>query len=736
MPELLLEIFSEEIPARMQSRAADDLSALILAGLKQAGLVVDGARSFATPRRLTLHVSDVPAKSPTITEERRGPRVGAPQKALEGFMRSAGLDSLDQAEVVSDAKKGDFYVVRIERKGELADAILAQVVPDVVRKFPWPKSMRWSGGRLRWVRPIHSILCVLDGKVVPFSVDGIQSGTRTVGHRFMGPDAFDVAGFDDYSAKLKRGKVLLEADARARKIDQQAQTLAAAEGLELVADNALLRENAGLVEWPTVMLGTFDESFLDVPSEVLITSMKAHQKCFSLKDPATGKLANKFMLVSNLEARDKGKAIVKGNERVIRARLSDAKFFWDHDLATPLEDMVPRLSNVTFHDKLGTQGERVERIVDLAGRIAEQIGGDVANAKRAALLAIADLVSEMVGEFPELQGLMGRYYASAQGEPGEVAQAIEEHYLPQGPSDPVPTAPVSIAVSLADKLNTLVGFWAIDEKPTGSKDPFALRRAALGVVRTLVENEIQLPLFRIIRTMAQTTVQDFRDHSHEKISEVLFNLPDDVRETPEFVALGERVSFESVFGEDYSSQFTRAIAITDDLLSFLADRIKVYLRDKGARHDLIDAVFSLGGQDDVLLLVMRVEALGRFLDTDDGSNLLTGVKRAQNILRIEEKKDGRSYGDMYEKNMLKAKEEKSLAKAIEHTTSVAGKAIERDDFETAMTALAELRVPVDAFFDNVTVNIDDPSLRQNRLQLLSKIRDVTLQVADFTRIAG
>ncbi|MCP4937403.1 MAG: glycine--tRNA ligase subunit beta, partial [bacterium] len=681
--------------------------------------------SHSGPRRLTLIIKDVADKSPDISQERKGPRVGAPEQALAGFLRGAGLDSIDQCEIVSD-KKGEFYLAKIEKKGSAADEILAQSVKDAILKMPWPKSMRWGNGSLRWVRPLHSILCLLDGKVIDLEVEGIKSANTTVGHRFMAPKALKVGGFADYESSLIAAFVMTNAKAREQAILDQAQKLAKKAKLELVEDAGLLSETAGLNEWPTVLMGDFDKSFLDVPSEVLITSMKKHQKCFSLKDPKTGKLANKFLLVSNMIATDKGKAITHGNERVIRARLSDAVFFWEQDKKVPLEEMAAKLNDIIFHDKLGSQGERVLRMATLARELACVVGADPDESERAAKLCKADLVSEMVGEFANLQGLMGRYYAEQQGESKAVAAACEEHYRPQGPSDEIPTEPISVAVALADKLDILTGFWASDEKPTGSKDPFALRRAALGVIRIVMENEIRLNLIPLIteKLMAKDTRYTNEGYeggvSTETFLEYVFSLSGG--------GYGDGTGNEAV--KEHSAE------IATDLLSFFADRLKVYLKDKGARHDLIDAVFSLGGQDDLLMIVKRVEALGSFLETDDGADLLAGIKRAVNILRIEEKKDKQSYQNDPDKGLLSQKEEKDLFAAIEKMDKAATMALAKEDFVAAMSALAALKSPVDAFFDKVTVNADEPKVRHNRLALLAQIRTATTKIADFSKIEG
>ncbi len=682
MPDLLLEFFSEEIPARMQARAADDLKKMVTDRLVAAGLTYEGAKAFATPRRLALTVQGVPSRAPDLKEERKGPKVGAPEQAIAGFLRAAGLTSIDQATVQAD-KKGDFYVAITEKEGKPALDLLAVMIPEIVRGFPWPKSMRWGAqsakaGSLSWVRPLHSIVATFGPEteepvVVPFDIDGIAGGDVTRGHRFLSPGEIQVRRFDDYVAKLESAKVVLDATRRMDIIRADAKNAAFAQGYELVEDEGLLAEVAGLVEWPVVLMGEFDKSFLAIPGEVIRSTIRTNQKCFVLRDPQTAKLVNKFILVANIEASDGGKAIVAGNERVIRARLSDAKFFYETDLKTPLEARLPKFSQIVFHEKLGTQEERIARIVALAGQLAPLVGADVAKAERAAQLCKADLLTEVVGEFPELQGLMGKYYAEAQNEDEAVAHACEDHYRPKGPDDLVPADPVSIAVALADKIDTLVGFWAIDEKPTGSKDPYALRRAALGVIRIIIDNQLRLSLNKIAKP---------------------------------------------------------------ELLAFFADRLKVQLREQGARHDLVDAVFALEGQDDLLMVVRRVEALGKFLDSDDGKNLLAGVKRASNILRIEEKKDGKSYNGAVDGKLLDAAEEKALASAVATAKSEASAAVAKEDFAAAMTALAKLRPFVDAFFDKVTVNADDKEVRANRLTLLNEIREATRAVADFSKIEG
>jgi glycyl-tRNA synthetase beta chain len=695
MPDLLLELFSEEIPARMQRKAAENLKSLVTNALVEAGLPYEGAKAFATPRRLALHVAGVPVGSASTREERKGPRVGAPDRAVEGFLRGAGLTSIEDATIQSDPKKGDFYVAVIEKPGRSAIDIIADFMPGILRGFPWPKSMKWGTSSTRWVRPLHSILATFgpeteEPDVVPFEFDGIQSGKTTRGHRFLANTTFDVRRFDDYAVELEKHKVVLDADRRKNMILNDAKDRALALGLELVEDPGLLEEVAGLVEWPVVLTGSFDEDFLEIPDECIQLTIRVNQKCFVLKDPKTGRLANKLVLVSNIVADDGGKMIVAGNEKVIRARLSDARFFWDADLKTKLSDNLPKLDVVKFHEKLGSVGERVKRLVSLSGELAPIVGADEQKAKRAAELAKADLVSNMVFEFPELQGLMGRYYAAAQGEDASVATAIEEHYKPQGPSDSVPTDPVAISVALAEKLDLLSGFWAIDEKPTGSKDPYALRRAALGVIRIILENNLRIRLGDAIQLSSKMQAVD------------ISNLE----------------------------------ALSADLLSFFGDRLKVHLKDEGARHDLIDAVFALDGQDDLLMVVKRVEALGTFISSDDGANLLAGYKRAVNILKAEEKKGGSEITGKPLADHFKEQAEIDLAAAIDTARAEAVEAVDNENFEGAMEALSKLRAPVDKFFEDILVNAEDPTLRMNRLQLLAEIRDATHVVADFSKVAG
>jgi glycyl-tRNA synthetase beta chain len=743
MPDLLFELFSEEIPARMQAKAADDLRRMVTDKLVAEGLVYEGAKAFATPRRLTLTVHGIPARQSDLKEERRGPRVGGPEAAIAGFLKATGLASLDEAKIQRDPKKGDFYVALIEKPGRATLDVLADMLPVIIRTFAWPKSMRWGErsarpGALQWVRPLHSIVATFgmeteEPDVVKFAVDGIEAGQTTYGHRFMAPAPISVRRFEDYQAKLQAAKVVLEPQGRKDIISADAKQLAFAQGFELVEDQVLLDEVAGLVEWPVVLMGSFDREFLSIPGEVVRATIRNNQKCFVVSDRKTGKLTNKFILTSNIEASDGGKAIVAGNERVIRARLSDAKFFCETDLKTRLEDRLPKFDQIVFHEKLGTQGERIARIERLAAEIAPLVGADVEKAKRAARLAKADLLTEVVGEFPELQGLMGKYYALAQGEDASIAAASEEHYKPQGPADRVPTDPVSIAVALADKIDTLAGFWAIDEKPTGSKDPYALRRAALGVIRTVLDNNLRIKLSSLLVSPVMRVLDKHvfltNAEQHSTMRSQLWHAP--ASHEAALAILSKLLDFGVNPKWLVEEKLAKPIL---ELLSFFADRLKVQLREQGARHDLVDAVFALEGQDDLLMVVRRVEALGRFLDTDDGKNLLAGAKRAANILRIEEKKDGKTYDGVPDPSLYSLDEEKTLAKAIDQVKAEASAAVAKEDFAGAMSAMAKLRPAVDAFFDKVKVNDDNPQVRENRLRLLNEIRAATWGVADFSKI--
>ena len=788
MPDLLLELLSEEIPARMQADAAAHLKKAVTDALVAKGCLYEGARTVVTPRRIALSVHGLPAASPDVREERKGPRVGAPEAAIQGFLKSAGLASIDEATIQSDPKKGDSYIAVINRPGRPTPEVIAEIVPEIIRAFPWPKSMRWgeasvSTASLRWVRPLQSILCTFgpeteDPEVIPFAVDGIVSGDTTRGHRFMAPATFRVRRMDDYLTSLEKAYVVADPEERKRRILADARNLCFAQGLELVEDEGLANEVAGLVEWPVVLMGAFEEAFLAIPDEVIRATIRANQKCFVVRDPKTGRLANRFVLTANLEASDGGATIIAGNERVIRARLSDALYFWETDqkplpdfetaAEKPLDQRMAKLRalNVVFHEKLGTQGERVERIKALARHIAPLVGSDPDLAGRAAELAKADLMTEVVGEFPEVQGLMGRKYALLQGEHESVAAAIEDHYKPQGPSDRVPTDRVAVAVALADKLDTLVGFWAIDEKPTGSKDPFALRRAALGVIRLVLENGLNLPILPATHAAIQELAQ--REFAQMQKIHEFSGSPSEQREfldhhgipmirgfSPETGVTSQVSGFPSFFKFTWFSQsiFSKAVQLfpiwskeytppqkDHDLLSFFHDRLKVLLRDQGQRHDLVDAVLASGeGNDDLLLVVRRVEALAALLGTEDGKNLLAGTKRAMNILRIEEKKDGRSFDGAPDAALVHEKgepEERALYNLLQSAAAHARDHVGREDYAGAMKALAELRPAVDAFFDKVTVNAEDPALRENRLKILNQLRAATATVADFSKIEG
>ncbi|NOD33810.1 MULTISPECIES: glycine--tRNA ligase subunit beta [unclassified Ruegeria] len=739
MPDLLIELFSEEIPARMQTRAGEDLKKRITDGLVEGGLTYAGAAALTTPRRLTLAVEGLLAESPTIREERKGPKVGAPDKAIEGFLRGAGL-TRDQLEE-RDTPKGAVYFATIEKAGRPAADIVAEVLETTIRNFPWPKSMRWGNGPLRWVRPLHSILCILNdeagAQVVPLEVEGITSGDTTAGHRFMAPNRFSVSSFDDYAAQLKRAFVVLSPDERAEHIWNDAQNMAFAAGLEVVEDRGLLAEVAGLVEWPVVLMGQIDDEFLDLPPEVLQTSMKEHQKFFSVKNPKTGRI-ERFITVANRETADNGATILAGNQKVLSARLADAKFFWENDLRVAKSDIAQwtrALENVTFHNKLGTQAERIDRIAALARELAPVTGADTDQAEKAARLAKADLSSEMVYEFPELQGLMGRYYIEAAGEDAAVAAVAQEHYSPLGPSDDVPTAPPSVTVALADKLDTLTGFWAIDEKPTGSKDPFALRRAALGIIRLVLDNNLRLHLDRYFDSQL---VRAESASNNALRSESINDLLDEIAEHGVFGAAFQ--TFKEKLGElpnsDFLSLEKKIPDTSDDLLSFFHDRLKVFLRDEGIRHDIIDACIAMDGNDDLNLLVKRACALNAVIATEDGENLVQGFKRANNILTQAEEKDGVEYSYGADVKFAETDSEKALFAALDQAQAQIEPALKAEDFPTAMAAMAALRGPVDAFFEDVQVNTDNDIVRRNRLNLLSQIRQVCSSVADLTRIEG
>ncbi|MDE2265428.1 MAG: glycine--tRNA ligase subunit beta [Alphaproteobacteria bacterium] len=751
MPDLLLELFSEEIPARMQAQASKDLERLVVGALSDRGLLFEGAKTFAGPRRLTLTVHGLPAKQPDVSEEKKGPRVGAPEKAIEGFLRSAGV-TLEQCETRDDGK-GAFYVAVIARKGRETAEVLAETLPECFAKLPWPKSMRFPGSPVRWVRPLHSILCIFDGEVVPFEFAGVKSGNTTRGHRFLSQGVIEVRRFDDYVKKLRDAHVVLDAEERKEIILNAAKQQAFALGLELIEDAGLLEEVAGLAEWPVVLIGHIEDQFMDVPPEILQTSMRTHQKYFSLRAPHDGspnahlklvpaqtgvQLANRFVVVSNMVTADGGREIVAGNERVLRARLSDAKFFWDQDRKTKLVDRVEALKDIVFHAKTGTMLDRVDRVTFVAMVLTELLGTDFEKAKRAARLCKADLTTGVVGEFPELQGVMGRYYALHDREEPEVAEAIRDHYKPMGPSDQVPSAPIAVTIALADKIDSLVTLWRAGEKPTGSKDPFALRRAALGIIRIILENKLRVVLTLPILTaigaakpreeLAWERRLSDAFSSHALLKGIADDLLTAARRHRDMENEIERGSIDG-----FSKTDEKAIS---EVLEFLADRLKVALKEKGTRHDLIDAVFSLGHEDDLVRLVARVEALQLFLASDDGANLLVAYRRAANILKAEEKKDKTAYGGEPDPEALSLPEEKALFVELATAAELVRAEIERERFVDAMGVMSRLRKPVDAFFDKVTVNDKDPALRRNRLLLLSRLRATLHVVADFSKIEG
>ncbi len=751
MPDLLIELFSEEIPARMQRRAADDLKAKMTNGLVEAGLTYAHAQAFSTPRRLTLALEGLLGESPTVTEERKGPRVDAPEKAIEGFLRGAGVSREDLE--IRDEKKGQVYFAKITKPGRPAAEIVAEVLEDTVRNFPWPKSMRWGAGSLRWVRPLHSILCILtddagEATVVDFDIDGIKAGNTTQGHRFMGKGRFAVSGFEDYQAKLKRDFVILDPQERADHIWQDATNQAFAAGLEVVEDKGLLAEVSGLVEWPVVLMGEIGEEFLELPAEVLQTSMKEHQKFFSVKNPKTGRI-ERFVTVANIETADHGATILAGNQKVLSARLSDAKFFWQNDLREAKAGMqawIDQLDNVTFERQLGTQAARISRIAALAREIAPKVGADADLAEQAARVAKADLSSEMVYEFPELQGLMGRYYAEAAGLPAEVAAACEEHYSPLGPSDAVPEAPVSLTVALADKIDTLTGFWAINQRPTGSKDPFALRRAALGVIRIVLDNGLRVHLDRFIDSqLLRHKISLNRRKASEGEIDTLEEVLDQIGEFgvfgAAFRAVIDKIKDRDGAPDTSDGSLLRTVGdlvpdLSTDLLAFFHDRLKVYLRDQGLKHDVIDACLMLDGGDDLWLIATRAKALSEILATEDGENLVQGFKRANNILTQAEEKDGVEYSFGPDVKYAEVPEEKDLFAALDAAEADIAKANKAEDFTAAMEAMAKLRAPIDAFFEAVQVNTDKDIVRRNRLNLLGKIRDICLQAADLTKLEG
>jgi len=690
MAELLLELFSEEIPARMQAKAGEDIVRLVGDALKAEGLPATSIKSYVGPRRVALVADGIPTAQPDVNDERKGPAVGAAEQAIAGFLKATGLASIDQAEV-RDLPKGKFYFAVIKRAGRPTAVVLKEIIEKALSQLPWPKSMRWADNPARWVRPLHRIVCVFDGAVVKVNFASVAAGDTTFGHRFLAPAEIKVANFADYKAKLKQAFVMIDPAERSATIAENLAQAAKKENLNVTDDPGLLAEVTGLVEWPMPLLGTIDARFMDVPPEVLTSAMRKHQKYFALAT-ADGKFSNRFGVIANMVNADKGAVVVAGNERVLRARLSDAKFFWDQDRQKKLETRLPKLDERVFQAKLGTMRAKVERIAKLTAALSPHISGaDVTSVTRAAYLCKADLSTDMVGEFPDLQGLMGRYYALHDKESAVVADAIAEHYSPLGPNDACPTKPVSIAVSLADKLDTLAGFFAIDEKPTGSKDPFALRRAALGVIRVILENKLRLPLRKVFADAV--------------------------------------TGYGSVVSADPAK-------VANELLDFFADRLKVYLKDRGVRHDLVAAVFALGDEDDLVRLIARVDALAAFLSTDDGANLLVAYRRAANIVRIEEKKDGVSYtGDIAGKD-LGADEASSLLAALEKAEPAVAAALGMDDFKGAMAALAQLRQPVDKLFEKVTINADDKGQRIARLRLLARIGAAMGRVADFGLIEG
>jgi glycyl-tRNA synthetase beta chain len=737
MADLLLELFSEEIPARMQPQAAKDLERLVVGALSDRGLLFEGAKAFAGPRRLTLAIAGLPAKQPDVSEELKGPKVDAPQAALDGFLRKTGLTK-DQLKI-DKTPKGDVYLAVIERAGRATAEVLAEILPQCFAKLPWPKSMRFPGSPVRWVRPLHGIVCTFDGEVVPFEFAGVTSGNTTWGHRFLSSGPIEVRRYDDYVEKLHKAHVILDAEQRKAIIFEAVKSAAFVHGLEMIPDEGLLDEVAGLAEWPVVLVGAIQNEFMDVPPEILQTSMRTHQKYFSLRDPKTGKMANRFALVANMIADNGGKEIIAGNERVLRARLSDAKFFWDQDRKRTLESRADDLKPILFHAKLGTQYERVERIVALAGDIAAKIGADVEKAKRAALLCKADLTTGVVGEFPELQGVMGRYYALHDDEDAEVADAVRDHYKPVGPSDAIPTSKVSIAVGLADKLDQLAGFFAVNEKPTGSSDPFALRRAALGGIRLVLGNSSRIEFNNLLTAIRGRNLNITRTQSSSNTTGIDYRI--EAFWSNELIAVEaeshERRLEKNIWQakeREFEASVSRRVVV--DVLDFFADRLKIALREKGTRHDLIDAVFSLGNEDDLVRLVARVEALQSFLKTDEGANLLAGYKRATNILKAEEKKDKTTFDGEPDAGLLVLPEEKALGEALASASKSIADDVASEKFVEAMGVMAKLRAPVDAFFDQVIVNDKDAKLRENRLKLLARLRATLHQVADFSKVEG
>ena len=733
MAEFLFEILSEEIPARMQVRAGADLSKALTAGLEKAGLSVDDVKVLTGPRRLTF-VADLPLRSPDVSEERKGPRVGSPERALEGFMKAAGLSDISEAEIRTDPKKGEFYVAVMESAGRNTDAIIQELIPEVMSNFPWPKSMKSGGSSFRWVRPLRGMIVLFGGAVVDVTVGGIESGNTTFGHRRHGAGPFVISSFKDYQKTLEgKGHVRLSHEDRKAIIKEKASDLCTAQGLELVEDEGLLNEVAGLTEWPVVLLGDMDEGFVELPDEVIRLTLKSHQKTFTVRDPKTGNLAAHFIIVANQIAPDGGEAIKAGNGKVISARLSDAVFFQTEDAKKKLIDYYDKLDTVVFHKKLGTIRDKAERVAALARELAPKVGADADKAEQAAKLAKCDLVTQTVIEATSLQGQIGRLMYEREGGDAAIATAIEEHYKPQGPSDSVPTEPVAIAVALADKLDTLVGFWAIDEKPTGSKDPFALRRAALGVVRIILENDVRISLLPQTGSALHKVIIDVKEREVTPDINELNRLRKAFQKHMVYIekVLADDIHKSSPPGtsEDDIHEF---IEIHDNLLAFILDRLKVYLRDKGIRHDIIDAGLT-EGQDDLVAIVNRVTALQSFLETDDGENLLAGYKRAANILKAEAKKGELPKGDA---NRPKEEHGAALFDALNLAKPAISEAVGQEDYVNALTSLAELRIPIDAFFTHAQIITNDTAVRENNLRLLGMISDTSRQIADFEAVQG
>ena len=738
MTDFLLELRSEEIPARMQAKAREDLARLFAAELSKAGLSAAMLTTYATPRRLALIARDLPEATEAVSEEVKGPRASAPPQALEGFLRKTGLAREQLVE-----RDGVLFAIT-ERPGRATAAVLAETIPAIVRAFPWPKSMRWgdaslSTESLRWVRPLHGIVALFGEDVIATEIAGIGSGATTYGHRFHHPGPITIGSANDYVEKLRACHVLVDQDERAAIIRTRATSLAAEAGLELVEDEGLVAENAGLTEWPVPLLGRFDADYLSVPPEVIQLTARVNQKYFVCRDASTGALANAFVCTANIEASDGGAKIVEGNRKVLAARLSDARFFYDTDLKVPLADQTAKLERIVFHEKLGSVADKVDRVAQLARWLVEQgvVGTpDLADrAERAARLAKADLVTGMVGEFPELQGLIGGYYAAAQGEDAAVAEAVRDHYKPVGQGDDVPTAPVTVAVALADKLDTIATFFAIDEKPTGSKDPFALRRAALGIIRLIQQNGLRVALMPLAAQAAWRSPVGQPLRPEVQATQFMQQLMRTMAMEPAAATDAFRQVIgqaDAAYARALDGRFETSRQVGLAVLDFFADRLKVQQREAGVRHDLIDAVFALGGEDDLVRLLARVQALQAFIDTEDGANLLAGYKRAANILKKEGHEAATGAGLTYTPEPAEA----ALLAALDTAEPAAARAVAAEDFEAAMAALASLRAPIDGFFDSVTVNDSDPAKRAARLDLLARVRAAVHTVADFGKIEG